>query len=816
MRSRIIITAMLSVVLLGSFSAAYQPASAVTTILFDDFDVGGGFASNTSPGTTTTPFGTETNVNPSFKTGLDRTTGLELFTGGGVGTALNAGSDVGAFAVAGITSSSSWEVFLDYTSTTGLDISTVESFDFLFSNNNDATLFAGIEAFDTSGNSLTCTDQSVPTTASPTVSINLVDCTPSTASFDPTQVANLEFFFFNSNTLVGFTLDAIQFTLAPTVPDAPIGLTATTGPASGEVTLSWTAPSNDGGSPITDYRVLFSTDGGGTFSEFSLIPHPASSIVVTGLSPGALVDFRVNAVNVVGDSLFASATTTAGAATVPDAPTGLTATTGPAAGEVTLTWTAPLNEGSNPITDYRINSSTDGGTTFIEFIHTPSTATSIVVTGLSEGVSHDFHVHAINLVGDSLPSAIATATAEIGGSVGTGPTITQIIDTTGDGLGNTLVSAFAIDTDSSGNVYVTGNAGDNVFKIATDGTITEIIDSTGGGLGTLDEPFDLATDSLGNVYVSELQNGNVFKIATPGTCSTTTVPPCVITRIVAGGAGVITGPLGVATDSLDNVFVGAFFTDNVIKIATDGTITIIMDSSGDGVNPLTDPRRIATDSAGNVYVPGQTSNNVFKIDTPGTCSTTGTLCTITQIIDSTGDGLGNTFSSPNKVATDSLGNVFVTGNISDNAFKIAPDGTITEIIDATGDGAGNLLDGTNGIATDSFGIVYVTGAGSANAFAIAPDGFIFEIIDGTGDGVNSLVNAGGIATDSFGHVFVVGVTSGNVFEIDFFGDSAIGGTLISIDTVALLLAGVQSISMWMIPVVVAGVVIGVFVIKRRK
>ena len=44
----------------------------------------------------------------------------------------------------------------------------------------------------------------------------------------------------------------------------------------------------------------------------------------------------------------------------------------------------------------------------------------------------------------------------------------------------------------------------------------------------------------------------------------------------------------------------------------------------------------------------------------------------------------------------------------------------------------------------------------------------------------------------------------------------VGGTMIPIDTTALLLAGVQSISMWMIPVVAAGIVIGVFVIKRRK
>jgi len=47
-------------------------------------------------------------------------------------------------------------------------------------------------------------------------------------------------------------------------------------------------------------------------------------------------------------------------------------------------------------------------------------------------------------------------------------------------------------------------------------------------------------------------------------------------------------------------------------------------------------------------------------------------------------------------------------------------------------------------------------------------------------------------------------------------DVPIGGTYIPIDQSALLLAGVQSISMWMIPVVIAGIGIGIFVIKRKK
>jgi len=44
----------------------------------------------------------------------------------------------------------------------------------------------------------------------------------------------------------------------------------------------------------------------------------------------------------------------------------------------------------------------------------------------------------------------------------------------------------------------------------------------------------------------------------------------------------------------------------------------------------------------------------------------------------------------------------------------------------------------------------------------------------------------------------------------------IGGEIIPLDQTALLLAGVQSVSMWMIPVVLSGIGIGVFVIKRRS
>ncbi len=71
---------------------------------------------------------------------------------------------------------------------------------------------------------------------------------------------------------------------------------------------------------------------------------------------------------------------------------------------------------------------------------------------------------------------------------------------------------------------------------------------------------------------------------------------------------------------------------------------------------------------------GQFSNDAFKITPAGA---------ITQIIDATGDGTGNGLSYPCCAAVDTAGNAFVTGKFSNNAFRITPAGVITEIIDAT-------------------------------------------------------------------------------------------------------------------------------------
>ena len=93
---------------------------------------------------------------------------------------------------------------------------------------------------------------------------------------------------------------------------------------------------------------------------------------------------------------------------VPGAPTGLATT--PANNAVALSWTAPSDNGGAAITDYKVEYSSDSGSTWSTFSHTASTATTQTVTGLSIGTTYTFRVSAVNSVGTGSPSSTATGT----------------------------------------------------------------------------------------------------------------------------------------------------------------------------------------------------------------------------------------------------------------------------------------------------------------------------------------------------------------------------------------------------------------------
>lgn len=99
---------------------------------------------------------------------------------------------------------------------------------------------------------------------------------------------------------------------------------------------------------------------------------------------------------------------------LPPAPTGLAGTAGDT--QVSLSWTAPAGVlAQAPVTDYVVQYSSNGGTTWATFADGTSTATTATVTGLTNNTEYTFRVAAVNGVG----------TGSFGESVAVTPIATQ-------------------------------------------------------------------------------------------------------------------------------------------------------------------------------------------------------------------------------------------------------------------------------------------------------------------------------------------------------------------------------------------------------
>ncbi len=186
-----------------------------------------------------------------------------------------------------------------------------------------------------------------------------------------------------------------------TVPGAPTILSAV--PSAGQIALAWTVPASTGGSHITDYIVKISTNSGTTWSRVTRPASAALSHILTGLAGGTSYAIKVIAKNAFGISPPSVNAVSVAAATVPGKPTAVVAVSGNA--QLAVTWAAPASTGGSPITDYLVKYSSNSGATWKNFIHPPLTATSLTVTGLTNGTPYVIKVIAKNAVGISLPSA---------------------------------------------------------------------------------------------------------------------------------------------------------------------------------------------------------------------------------------------------------------------------------------------------------------------------------------------------------------------------------------------------------------------------
>ena len=131
--------------------------------------------------------------------------------------------------------------------------------------------------------------------------------------------------------------------VAATVPSAPQSLTVTSGSQTRELDVSWQAPSSNGGSAVTGYKVQWkeSTDSWDTTADVSEATETGTTHTITSLTGGVEYAVRVIATNVAGDG----PASTEARATPADSPTSGEEGTETVESDSTAAWTATLTVG---------------------------------------------------------------------------------------------------------------------------------------------------------------------------------------------------------------------------------------------------------------------------------------------------------------------------------------------------------------------------------------------------------------------------------------------------------------------------------------
>jgi sugar lactone lactonase YvrE len=289
--------------------------------------------------------------------------------------------------------------------------------------------------------------------------------------------------------------------------------------------------------------------------------------------------------------------------------------------------------------------------------------------------------------------------------------------------GNGLMASFHLPmdlaVDSIGNVYVSDYDNKVIRKITIAGDVTTFVGTPGlpgaylDGLGAdarFNSPKGLATDALGNVYVADISNDRIRKITPSGMVSTLAGNGLSGTIDGTGVSAQIGTPDDLTFDGLGNIYVSQA-TEAIRKITPFDVVTTVL---GDFyfVNPVIS---VAVDANGTIYWIEQGSHSIRKM----------ALNTITTFVgneavsgDVDGQGTAARFFIPNDLAIDNLGNIYVADVGNNKIRKVTPQGLVTtlagsgQVGDTDGNGASARFSSPNGIAIDAFGDVYVADRGN--------------------------------------------------------------------------------------------------------
>ena len=351
-----------------------------------------------------------------------------------------------------------------------------------------------------------------------------------------------------------------------------------------------------------------------------------------------------------------------------------------------------------------------------------------------------------------------------------------------------LDSPAAITMDQAGNLYFVDNG--RVRKVNPAGAISTV----GGPASTyydekrpatsvyLGVTNGIAIAADGTSYVSDY--AQVFRISPAGIISTVAGNGAVGYGGDGGpaNAALLNYAAGVALDAPGAVYIADELNSRVRKVSPDGTITTVAGNgtagfSGDGGQAtdaeLMNPEGLAIDSEGNLYIADSGNARVRKVTPQGIITTIAENRQPGNLADG-GPAISVQLTSPNSVALDTAGNLYIADGGAHGIRKLDASGVITKIASTgqpgfTGDGgpaSAASLSYPHGVAVDSHGNIFILDAGNNVVRKIdttgtistvgltranAPANLNLNLIDDDG---STKMPGGAIALDSNGNLYI--------------------------------------------------------------